>query len=134
MLFQFAPAILAGINSGMYEVVRNTATGQLLGIARDKATGYFVANAVGLASNGFSINPLFAPAQLVMGGVQMFQTHKGFQKTYRMLDTLQNSVGAWAMDQTITLTYQLQGVYEVVSDRLSHLQNKVCQDKLEALA
>ncbi len=276
MLFQFAPAILAGINSGMYEIVRDTATGQLLGIARDKATGHFVANAVGLASNGFSINPLFAPAQLVMGGVQMFQTHKGFQKTYRMLDTLQNSVGvlqattsvigvgtiagvalsavnlhqtlklredvkqlrlevkdgfidmkkalndqgteilqridqvaqdiefkhhrtilaqaygqfiqavdwlrsalrlpdatarnaalagvegmlrkaladynnpeiykdtcaagrlrrlecAWAMDQTITLTYQLQGVYEVVSDRLSHLQNKVRQEMLSLI-
>ena len=61
MLFQFAPAILAGINSGLYEVVRDTATGQLLGIARDKATGHFAAHSVGLASNGFSINPLFAP-------------------------------------------------------------------------
>ena len=32
MLFQFAPVIQAGIDSGMYEVVRNTVTGQLLGI------------------------------------------------------------------------------------------------------
>jgi hypothetical protein len=28
-----------------------------------------------------------------MGGLQMIQTHKGFQKTYRMLDALQASVG-----------------------------------------
>jgi hypothetical protein len=94
MLFQFAPAIQAGINSGAYEIVRNTATGQLLGLVRDKATGQFVAHAVGLTTKvaGLSINSLFAPAQLAMGGLHMAQTHLGFQKTYRMLDVLQNSV------------------------------------------
>lgn len=94
MLYQFAPAIQAGINSGIYEIVRDTATGQLLGIARDKATGHFVAHAVGFAAkNGFSINPLFAPAQFAVGGLQMAQTHLGFQKAYKMLNVLQNSVG-----------------------------------------
>ena len=95
MLFQFAPAIQAGINSGMYEIVRDTATGQLLGIVRDKATGQFVAHAVGLVTKatGITVNCLFAPAQLAMGGLQMAQTHMGFQKTYKMLDALQNSVG-----------------------------------------
>jgi hypothetical protein len=94
MLFQFAPAIEAGINSGAYEIVRNTATGQLLGLVRDKATGQFVAHAVGLTTKvaGSSVNSLFAPAQLAMGGLQMAQTHLGFQKTYRILDALQNSV------------------------------------------
>ncbi|NEU76881.1 hypothetical protein PI95_031380 [Hassallia byssoidea VB512170] len=275
MLFQFAPAIQALIDSGKYEIVRNTVTGQLLGIVRDKATGQFVAHAVGLATKatGFPVNPLFAPAQLAMGGLEMFQTHMGFQKTYAILGALQNSVGvlqattavigvgtvaglalsavnlhqtlklredvkqlrlevkdgfidmkqalkdqgaeilkhidqvaqdiefkhhctiltqayghfieavnwlqntlklpdatdrnaafvgvegmlrkaladynnpqiykdtcvagrlrrlecAWAIDQTITLTYQLRGAFEVVSDRLSHLQNKVHQDTL----
>jgi hypothetical protein len=95
MLFQFAPAIQAGINSGAYEVVRNTATGQLLGLVRDKATGHFVAHAVGLTTKvaDLSINSLFTPIQVAMGGLQMAQTHLGFQKTYRMLDALQNSVG-----------------------------------------
>lgn len=95
MLFQFAPAIQAGINSGAYEIVRNTATGQLLGIVRNKVTGQFVAHAVALTTKvaGSSINSLFAPAQLALGGLQMVQTHLGFQKTYRMLDTLQHSVG-----------------------------------------
>ncbi|HEY9902385.1 MAG TPA: hypothetical protein V6D43_08160 [Candidatus Sericytochromatia bacterium] len=94
MLFQFAPAIEAGINSGAYEIMRNTATGQLLGLVRDRATGQFVAHAVGLTTNvaGSSVNSLFAPAQLAMGGLHMAQTHLGFQKTYRMLDVLQNSV------------------------------------------
>ncbi|WP_235018625.1 hypothetical protein [Tolypothrix sp. NIES-4075] len=37
---------------------------------------------------------------------------------------------AWAIDQTITLTYELRGAYQVVSDRLSHLQDKIRQDSL----
>ena len=102
MLFQFTNAIQAGINSGMYEIVRNPVTGQLLGIARDKATGQFVAHAVGMLNKAgsFVIEPLIAPAQFVMGGLQMVQTHKGFQETYRRVDmvqaslqALQNSVG-----------------------------------------
>ena len=275
ILFQFAPAIQALIDSGKYEIVRNAVTGELLGIVRDKATGKFVAHAVGVAikATGFPVNALFAATQVVMGGLQMVQTHKGFQKTYTMLEALQNSVGvlqattavigvgtvagvalsavnlhqtlklredvkqlglevkdgfidlkevlkdqgaeilkhidqvaqdiefkhhrtilaqayghfiqavnwlrntlmltqttdrnaaivgvqgmlfkaladynnpqiykdicaagklrrlecAWAIDQTITLTYELRGAYEVVSDRLSHLQNKIRQDTL----
>ena len=37
---------------------------------------------------------------------------------------------AWVIDRTITLTYQLQGAYEVVSDRLAQLQNKIYKDTL----
>lgn len=95
MLFQFATAIQAGINSGIYEVVCNPVTGQLLGIVRDKATGQFVAHAVGMTikAAGLTIEPLIAPVELLMGGLQMVQTHKGFQKTYKMLGDLQTSVG-----------------------------------------
>lgn len=93
MLFQFAPAIEAGIKSGVYEIVRNPVTGQLLGIARNKATGQFVAHAVGMATKASGIDPLVAPAKALLGGIQMIQTHFGFQKTYRMLDALQMSVG-----------------------------------------
>ncbi len=94
MVFQFEPIIQAGIRSGVYETVRDTATGQLLGIARNKATGQFVAHAVGLTTEATGlVSPLFAPAQLVVGGLQMVQTHLGFKKTYKMLDALQHSVG-----------------------------------------
>lgn len=91
MLFQFAPVIEAGIKSGLYEIVRNPVTGQLLGIARDKVTGRFVAHAVGMttkAAAGLIIDPLIAPTQLVLGGIQMIQTHIGFQETYRKLDVI----------------------------------------------
>jgi hypothetical protein len=40
---------------------------------------------------------------------------------------------AWAIDQTITLTYQLRGAFEIVSDRLSILQAKIRQDSLSLI-
>lgn len=40
---------------------------------------------------------------------------------------------AWAIDQAITTTYQLQDAYEVVSDRLSHLQHQIRQDSLNII-
>ena len=94
MLFTFTPAIEAGIKSGIYEIVSNSSTGELIGMARDKISGQFVAHAIGvIVDQSASVNPLTVPVDFVMGGLQMFQTHRGFQKTYRMLDTLQNSVG-----------------------------------------
>ena len=93
MIFQFAPVIEAGIRSGVYEIVRNPVTGQLLGIARDKATGRFVAHAVGIATKVAGIDQLIAPAQIILEGINIVQTHMGFQKTYKMLDALQASVG-----------------------------------------
>lgn len=114
MHFLFTPAIQAGIDSGIYEVVRNHATGQLLGLARDKTTGQFVAHAVSIVTKtGLPIDPLFGSAQLAMGGLQMFQTHRGFQKTYQILDVLQNSVGV------LQATTALIGVGTVASLALS---------------
>ncbi|AFZ13569.1 hypothetical protein Cri9333_2714 [Crinalium epipsammum PCC 9333] len=37
---------------------------------------------------------------------------------------------AWAIEQTMTLTYQLQNQPAAVSDRLAHLQDKIRQDSL----
>jgi len=40
---------------------------------------------------------------------------------------------AWAIDQTIALSYQLQDEPAAVSDRLSHLQDKIRQDSLTVI-
>jgi len=40
---------------------------------------------------------------------------------------------AWAIDQTIALSYQLQNEPAAVSDRLSHLQDKIRQDSLTVI-
>jgi hypothetical protein len=40
---------------------------------------------------------------------------------------------AWAIDQTIVATYQVQNEIGAVSDRLSHLQDKIRQDSLTVI-
>jgi hypothetical protein len=40
---------------------------------------------------------------------------------------------AWAIDQTIIATYQVQDEFVAVSDRLSHLQDKIRQDSLTVI-
>ncbi|MCT7995041.1 hypothetical protein [Laspinema olomoucense] len=90
MIFVFSEVIQAGIDSGLYEVVKNSA-GVALGIARNKATGQLVAHAIGVVAT-----PFLAPVEVAVGVVQvgvqiglsaieMYQTHRGFQKTYKLL-------------------------------------------------
>ena len=83
MVFVFPPHIQAGIISGAYEVVKNSA-GLLLGIARDRATGRFVGSAIGMVAQ-----PLLAIPNFVLGVAQMVQTDRGFQETYRRLDGIE---------------------------------------------
>ncbi len=91
MLFQFTPAVQAAIDAGKY--VQVYSNGVPIGMARDRVTGHFVAHAIGAVVNNNPLLPLVAPTQFALGGIQMMQTHMGFQKTYRMLDALQTSVG-----------------------------------------
>jgi len=91
MVFVFPPHIQAGIISGTYEVVKNSA-GVLLGIARDRATGHFVGAGIGMVAE-----PLLAIPDFVLGVAQMVQTDLGFKETYKRLDVIQyglNSLSA----------------------------------------
>lgn len=135
MMFQFAPAIQAEINSGVYEVVRNAVTGELIGVAR-RATGEFVALAIGMVTEagGLGIDPLLTPPQLATGGLQLVQTQIGFQKqTAKILDLLQARVGV------LQATTEAIGVGSVADIALSavnlhqvlKLREKVKQRKLE---
>ncbi|MEP0870294.1 hypothetical protein NDA01_10825 [Trichocoleus desertorum AS-A10] len=96
MLFQFSPAIQAGLAAGKYVQVL-TSSGAPLSIARDATTGQFVGHAVGLLSNsGLPLNPLAVPLQLANAGTQMYQIHQmhqGFTTVQAGLQTLQASVG-----------------------------------------
>jgi predicted GNAT family N-acyltransferase len=91
MIFVFPPHIQAGIISGTYEVVKNSA-GVLLGMARDRATGQFVGAAIGMVAE-----PLFAIPDFVLGVAQMVQTDLDFKETWKRLDVIQyglNSLSA----------------------------------------
>ena len=83
MVFVFPPHIQAGIISGTYKIVKNSA-GVLLGIARDRATGRFVGSAIGMVAQ-----PLFAIPDFVLGVAQMVQTDLGFKETYKRLDVIE---------------------------------------------
>lgn len=78
MLFQFPPAIQAGIDAGKYLQVVSS-SGAPLSLARDATTGQFVGNAVGVLNNGLALNPLTAAPQLMMGAGQLYQNHLGLQ-------------------------------------------------------
>lgn len=78
MLFQFPPAIQAGIAAGKYVQVISS-TGVPLGMVREAATGHWAGHAVGVMSNGAALNPLLAVPQLAMGAGQMYQSHLGLQ-------------------------------------------------------
>ena len=88
MIFQFPPAIQAGIDAHKYlQVVSN---GVPLSIARDSTTGQFVGHAIGTISNGIPLNPLTSAAQLVMGAGQVYQNQRGLE----MFKALSASVAA----------------------------------------
>jgi hypothetical protein len=106
MDYLFTPATQALLNTGklMQPAVK---TGKLLPVARDSVTGQFVEIAkifyqsttetqetrglLGLLAQlvgGSPIEPLIAPVHLTMAPLQIAQTHVGFQKIYRMLNSL----------------------------------------------
>jgi hypothetical protein len=87
VLFIFRPEHMIGLANGTLKQVAST-NGVPLGLVRDAVTGQFAGHAVGLVSQ-----PFLAVPQILMGAAQMYQTHRGFQKTYRMLDNIQSSLG-----------------------------------------
>src|SRR4028118_1223329 len=88
MNFVFPAAVQAAIEAGKYVQVF-TSAGVPIGMARDAATGQFVAHAVGAIVNNSPLSPLVLPLQLVIGGVQMYQNHRGFQAIQASLGVLQ---------------------------------------------
>jgi len=88
MNFVFPAAVQAAIEAGKYAQVF-TSAGVPIGMARDAATGEFVAHAVGAALNNNPLSPLVSPMQFVMGGLQMQQMHMGFQGIQASLGVLQ---------------------------------------------
>ncbi|MCC5650397.1 hypothetical protein LC609_11200 [Nostoc sp. XA013] len=91
MLFQFAPAIQAGIETGKYLQVFSN--GVPLSMARDAVSGQFIAHAIGATVNNGPLSPLIAASNLVMSGAQMYQTQQGFTAVLNGLQTIQTSLG-----------------------------------------
>jgi hypothetical protein len=103
--FVFSPYIQAGIAAGIYKQVISKSgiplsmvrgldgriAGHAIGsVLDDQALPKLVADIGGAVLKGV-ING--SPISPLIGGFQIIQTHRGFQKTYAMLNTLQASVG-----------------------------------------
>jgi len=89
MHYVFSAATQAMLNSGQLIQVISKA-GQLLPLARHPITGKIVEIAVGTAT---SFNPLAIPVQMAMGGLQMYQTHRGFTKVLGGIAEIQQTLG-----------------------------------------
>ncbi|MGQ4648356.1 hypothetical protein [Lyngbya aestuarii] len=110
MNFVFRPEHMLGLANGTLKQVVSS-TGVPLSMVRDAATGQIVGHAVRTLSQPFVA--FSQPFVAVIDGLQMVQTHRGFQKTYAMLNALQDSVGV------LQATTAVIGVGTVTSVALS---------------
>ncbi|MGV0023683.1 hypothetical protein [Phormidesmis priestleyi] len=78
------------LKSGKLRYMIDKTTGEVLPTLVNVETGKIFETARAIAG---SFNPVVAPVGFVLDGAQMFQTHRGFQKTYQMIEMLQQSLG-----------------------------------------
>lgn len=115
-IFIFDPHIQQLLNNGTYKIVISK-TGEALLIVRDVLTGHFKGFAKQIITQGSNINPLFTPlnigANFLTSSIEMYQTHRGFQKTYQMINQLQQTI------DVLQGTMSLIGVGTIASVALS---------------
>ena len=96
MQFVFSPAIQEGLAKGVYELVSSNSGVPLSMVRWAKGTanaGQFAGHAMGTIMHNSPLAPITAPVEVGMGLVQMYQVHRGFQKTYQEINQLQASLG-----------------------------------------
>jgi hypothetical protein len=158
MNFVFPAAIQAGIEAGKYIQVFNSA-GVPISMVRDAATGQFAAHAVGAAVNnsqfladavgaavnnsqfladamGVALNsgplsPLVLPMQLILGGFQMHQTHKGFEAVEMGFQAVQASLGVLQATTAVIGVGTLAGVALSAVNLHQTLKLKKAVERLE---
>lgn len=131
MLFQFPSAIQAGIEAGKYAQVFSN--GIPIGLAREVATGHFVGHAVGLVSNGASLNPLTVPLNLAMNGVQLYRMNQGFQSLQASISVLQTTTAVIGIGVAATAALSAVNLYHTLKLRkaVENLEIKVDQGFLD---
>ena len=120
MIFNFPPLIQAGIATGKYAQVFNSA-GVPIGMARDAVTGKFVSHAVGM-----SVNPLISPVSPILSGMQMYQTHRGFQAIQSSLGVLQASTAVIGVGTAVGVGLAAVNLWQTIK-----LRKEVKQLRLE---
>ena len=137
--FIFPPAIQEGIRSGMYEIVQNKTTGQLIGLARDKATGRFVSLAVQTITPGEPLNPLtiqrgftatLEGIKYIQAGLSVLQTTTAFIGLGVAVNTGLSAVNLW---QTFKLREDIKQLKFQVRDGFIDLKQALHSQKQEII-
>jgi hypothetical protein len=90
MLFEFTPAIKAGLAAGKYaEILSN---GIPIGIVRDTVSGTFFAHTLGTLVDNHPLSPLVVPVHFLMIGASMVQNHLAFSERYQYNSFLQTGL------------------------------------------
>lgn len=90
MLFEFTPAIKAGLAAGKYaEILSN---GIPIGIVRDTVSGTFFAHTLGTLVDDHPLSPLVVPVQFLMIGASMVQNHLAFSERNQYNSFLQTGL------------------------------------------
>ena len=144
MDYLFTPATQVLLNTG--NLVQPTAkSGKLLPVARDPVTGEFVELAqifypsttatsssrtvlvlLAQLAGGGPVHPLVTPVYVTVAPLQLAQTHQGFQKIYRMLNSLKINLavmqataavfGIGAVSSTVLSAVNLNQVLKIRED------------------
>lgn len=113
MIFEFLPAIQAGLDSGKYQQVYSK-LGVPLSMVRSSETGRIVGHAVGVVVNNTSIAPIVAPLKLIMKGIQIYQTQKGFQEIKAILGVLQTTTVAIGLGTAVGVGLSAVNLWQIM--------------------
>jgi hypothetical protein len=130
MTFVFSPTVQNAILAGKY-VQAFTCAGVPFGMARDAATGQFIAPAIGALVNNSSLLPLVSPVNLIMNGFQMYQNHKGFEAVQSSLKAVQASLGVLQATTAIIGVGTIAGVALSAVNLHQTLKLKKAVERLE---
>ena len=117
MIYQFAPAIQAGIAAGKYIPVMSS-SGVPLSVVRDAATGRFVANAVGLTTQGLAfVNPLTGTAASALVGAGQFYQGQQIATLSASVATLQATTAVIGVGVAATAALGAVSLWQVLKLR-----------------
>lgn len=130
MNFVFSPTVQAALHAGKY-VQAFSSAGVPIGMARDAATGQWASHAIGAVVNNNPISPLVSPVNLIMGGLQMYQTHKGFEAVQMGFQAVQASLGVLQATTAIIGVGTIAGVALSAVNLHQTLKLKKAVERLE---
>jgi len=124
-IFVFRPEHTAGLVSGTLQQVFSN--GVPLSMVRDTVKGQIAGHAVGILSNGATLNPLVIAPQVAIGAYQMYQNHLGLQALQSLsasVATLQTTTAIIGVGTAVGVTLSAVNLWQTLKLRqeIGHLR------------